>query len=154
MPAAFRIIKTKYVENAFDGEGARLFGGRWNSRGTPMIYTAESVSLAALEMLVHLENADLFASYSIIKIEFHENLTEKLDISNLPRNWKNSPAPKKLLQIGDEWIRSQTSAILQVPSAIIEKEFNFLINPLHSDFGQIKINLPEPFSFDKRLMKS
>ena len=102
---------------AFDGEGARLFGGRWNSSGTSMIYTSENVSLATLEMLVHLQRALTLPAYVLIACEFDAPIVE--DVASLPDDWRRDPAPPQLQAIGDNWAKKLSSAVLRVPSAIV-----------------------------------
>jgi RES domain-containing protein len=152
MPTGWRIVKTKYATQAFDGEGARLYGGRWNSPGVRMVYTSESLALAALEMLTHLGKSDLLASYSHCAAHFDDSLITSLDRSLLPANWRSYPAPPELQVLGDAWAAAATSAVLEVPSVLIETESNYLINPLHPDFGSVTIDSAEPFTFDTRLM--
>jgi RES domain-containing protein len=151
--SAWRIVKRKHVKDAFSGEGARLFGGRWNNPGTALIYTAESQSLAALEMLVRLEEPDLLAAYVVFGIEINDSLMTKLDPLQLPKNWQDDPAPAGAMSIGDDWVAAGSSAALRVPSAVIPAEHNFLLNPLHRDFHQFTISPPHAFSLDFRLLK-
>jgi RES domain-containing protein len=151
---AWRIVKRKHLKDPFSGEGARIFGGRWNHPGTPLIYAAESQSLAALEMLVRLEESDLLAAYAVFAVGIERALMADLDRSRLPENWQDDPAPADAKSIGNEWVKSGTSAALRVPSAIIPSEHNFLLNPLHSDFPQLKISPPSPFRLDFRLVKT
>ncbi len=150
---AWRIVKAKHAATAFDGEGARLLGGRWNSPGTRMVYTSATVALAALEMLVHLGRGMTLPSYALIACQFDESLVTPLDESRLPLNWRSYPAPVELQTIGDEWAKGAASAVLRVPSAVVEKEANYLLNPDHPDFAKIHINAPEPFALDLRLVK-
>lgn len=97
MPTAYRICKTKYVATAFDGEGAFRFGGRWNTRGTRLIYTAGSLALAALEMLVHLDDDELLLAYSFAAVQIPPALIMPVkDFRPLPKNWSASPAPAVL----------------------------------------------------------
>jgi RES domain-containing protein len=152
MATSWRIVKSRHAGSAFDGEGARLYGGRWNSPGTRMVYTSGSVSLAVLEVLVHLQEASLISSYSLISARFDDALVERLERSRLPDGWRSYPAPSELQRIGDEWVRSQSSAILEVPSAVVERESNYLLNPSHPDFSSVLIGEPEPFTFDERLL--
>jgi RES domain-containing protein len=152
MPTGWRIVKSRLAGMAFDGEGARLYGGRWNSPGTRMVYISASVSLAVLEVLVHLQDASLLSSYSLIPARFDEALVERLDRSRLPDGWRSYPAPNELQRIGDAWARSQRSAVLEVPSAVVERESNYLLSPAHPDFSSIVIGEPEPFTFDERLL--
>ena len=148
----FRICKTKYASTAFDGEGAFRFGGRWYSRGTRIIYAAESLSLAALEMLVHLDDDSLLLEYSYISVQIPTDLILKVeDFRKQPKDWNDSPAPISTQQIGDDWAKLQVSAVLEIPTSIIPIEKNYLLNPLHTDFVKIIIGTPQKFTFDKRL---
>ena len=152
MPSVYRICKTKYATTAFDGEGAFRFGGRWNRRGTRMIYTAESLALAALEMLVHLDDDDLILAYSYLVADIPaELILPVMDFRSLPKKWNASPTPASLQQLGDAWVREQVSAVLEVPTAIVPREKNYLLNPAHPDFVKIKLKKPERFVFDERL---
>jgi len=153
MPTAWRIVKTRFAAQAFDGEGARLNGGRWNSVGVRMVYTAASISLAVLELVVHLENTDVLHSYSLCAVHFDDAAVTRLDRSRLPINWADSPAPPELFAIGDAWIAGQSSVVLEVPSAVIESETNYLINPGHPGFKSLIIDPPRPFTLDPRLLR-
>ncbi|HEY3245631.1 MAG TPA: RES domain-containing protein [Phycisphaerae bacterium] len=148
---AWRIYRRRHARVAFTGEGARRFGGRWNSPGNALIYTAESRALAALEMLVHLDAPELLKKYVICGITFDEGLVRQVGARELPSGWNRNPRSPRTRQIGDHWIVSRTSAVLQVPSAIVPTESVFLFNPAHADFGTIRIGDPEPFRFDRRL---
>ena len=148
---AWRIVKAKRASDAFSGEGPRRYGGRWNSPGTAMVYTAGTRSLAALEVLVHLNQAELSLSYVLIGVTFHSASVESLDRKLLPAGWQSSPAPRYLQEIGDDWAARQSSAVLKVPSAIIPDEACYLINPAHPYFPKIKFGKPEDFGFDPRL---
>ncbi len=101
---AWRITKRKHARNAFTGEGAREFGGRWNNPGTAIVYTAQSQSLAALEMLVHLDSSELLAKYVLIGVEFDQALIRPVDLTALPRHWRSDPPPLEVRAVGDEWI--------------------------------------------------
>jgi RES domain-containing protein len=147
---AWRITKRQHAKTAFSGSGARKYGGRWNSPGTSIVYTAETQSLAVLEMLVHLEQPDLLQRYVLIGVGIDETLIEKLDLSRLPRHWRAAP-PIELRAIGDEWAANQTSVALQVPNALVPTENNFLLNPAHADFQRLVIGDPVSFAFDRRL---
>jgi RES domain-containing protein len=152
MQTAFRIFKTKRAVTWFDGEGAFLFGGRWNTRGTRLLYASASLSLAALEMLVHLNREHLLLSYSYAPLEFDERSVLAVeDFQQLPANWSDSPPPIAVQQIGEEWERSKTSLVLRVPTAILHGEYNYLINISHPDFSKVKLGKPSPFHFDARL---
>jgi RES domain-containing protein len=151
MPQAWRIVRTLHFPSAFTGEGAARFGGRWNSRGRPVVYTSWSKSLAALEILVHL-NPPLPFTYLALQIEFEERLVTRLASAALPSDWRLEPPPPSTKQVGDAWLRARDSAILAVPSVIIPDEANYLLNPGHPEFHQITIGRPEPFMFDPRLL--
>jgi RES domain-containing protein len=152
MTRAWRIVKAKHASQAFDGEGARLYGGRWNSPGRRAVYASSSVSLATLEMLVHLPTSALLTAYRLIPVELASELVEIIDPSQLPREWTTSPAPALLQALGDAWLDRATAAVLQVPSAIVPFESNFLLNPAHPAFGRIAIGKPIPYPIDPRLI--
>lgn len=138
----------------FDGEGARLYGGRWNSRGTRILYTAGSLSLAALEMLVQLNDEEILLSYSFAAIEFDENLVLSIEeFHPLPANWTDSPPLLEIQQMGDQWAKSRASVVLKVPTSILPLEFNYLINIEHPEFSKVKLGEPQTFTFDERLYK-
>ncbi len=147
----WRISKRKHARNAFTGEGAREFGGRWSNPGTAIVYTAQSQSLAALEMLVHLESSELLEKYVLFEVEIDRSLIAQVEPSHLPRNWRADPPPAQVRVLGDEWALAATSAVLQVPSALVPGENNFLLNPQHSDFPRLRIGKLLPFHFDPRL---
>jgi RES domain-containing protein len=149
--SAWRIVKRKLANDAFSGRGARVYGGRWNSPGVAMVYAAASQSLAALEILVHAETPELLGYYVVIEVSIEPSFIQLLDPSQLPRDWQAEPPLQALRKIGDDWIRSASSPVLQVPSAIVPAESNFLLNPLQEKFGNLVIGKPRPFHFDPRL---
>jgi len=151
MMRAWRIVREDHGSTAFDGEGAWRFGGRWNSRGTRTVYTSATLSLAALETLVHL-NPPVAFKYVAIPIEFDEALVETFATSDLPADWNEEPPPPSTAEIGDRWVKESRSAVLELPSVIIPAEPNYMLNPAHSDFKRIRIGKPTPFSFDPRLI--
>lgn len=151
MTSAWRIVKAKHAATAFDGEGARLFGGRWNSPGTPLVYLAESRSLALLEVLVHLAGEAVLASYVRFSVEFEDQQCLELDPNLLPEDWRGSPALVALQHIGDEWAKEGRSLLLAVPSAIVPEERLYLLNPRHPELGRVEIGEPEPTHMDVRL---
>lgn len=151
MITAWRIVKAKFASSAFSGEGARRFGGRWNNRGIAIVYTASSQSLAILEMLVHLDADALLRHYRLIPVRFPESSVRSLTLNQLPTNWRRRPAPASVRKIGDDWVASAKSLILQVPSVIVPAESNYLINIAHPDFAKLRIGTPQPFRFDRRL---
>ncbi len=153
MVTARRIVKKAFITTAFTGEGALLYGGRWNSPGVPVVYVASSRALAILEMAVHLDNATLLTSFALIPCTFHERLVTGIDRRALPAQWRQDPSPAELAAIGDKWVAQARSAVLAVPSAIVDDETNFLLNPAHPRFADIEIGEPSDFEFDRRLIK-
>jgi len=151
MPRAFRLVKHKHAARSLDGEGARLLGGRWNQPGVAVVYASESLSLAALELLVHLEGGAPLQHYVFCRLEFPEAAIEELPVRRLSSRWRMSPPPPALQEIGTRWARSGRSAVLRVPSAVIPQESNFLLNPVHPSFRRFARTAPEAFDFDPRL---
>jgi len=147
----WRIIDRGLVREAFSGQGASDYGGRWNSPGTRMVYCSEHPALAALEKLVHIQDMEqLRQSYSLISVACPQELAETLS-QRLPRNWTGDSARARLRRIGDQWIASRSSLALIVPSVVLPRSSNILVNPLHPAFGQLQIDRPESFDFDPRL---
>ena len=149
MPEAWRIVKEKHAATAFSGQGAARTGGRWNSRGVPVVYTSGTKSLAALESLVHLNPPVLF-KYAAIRIQFADALIEKVPLQSLPADWHAEPPAPSSKAVGDAWVRQARSAVLAVPSVIIPGEFNYLLNPAHRDFKKISVGRLEPFACSAR----
>lgn len=148
----YRIVKRKWASSAFDGEGARRFGGRWNSKGVPCVYLSSSISLAALEMLVHLQSADLLQTYALFTLDIPHKHLRELDESELPANWRDDPAPGETAAIGDEWLRSGEGMALLVPSTVVPLEYNLILNPRHPAFADcIDAAREIAFNFDQRL---
>jgi RES domain-containing protein len=145
----YRISNAAY-KNDISGTGAKLNGARWNSKGTPMLYTAEHISLAVLEMLVNTNFKEYSIELDLMYIQLPASpVPAEIKLSKLKEHWKEDPSYTKF--IGDEFIKQQQSLILKVPSAVINEEYNFLINPLHPDFKKIKISKTKSFWPDKRL---
>jgi RES domain-containing protein len=149
--SAWRITKQKFAKSAFVGDGARIYGGRWNSPGTPMIYTAQSQALAVLEMLVHLDSPDLLSKYVLFEISIDPSYVLDTTIASLPRNWRANPIPARVQAIGDAWVAGGASPVLRVPSVLVPGESNFLLNPRHADFSKLRIGKPVPFHYDPPL---
>jgi RES domain-containing protein len=153
MPTAWRIAKKRHAGSAFDGEGARRFGGRWNSPGTAVIYVAQSRALALLEVLVGLRSLTPTSSYVLIATTFDDALIDALGPDELPEDWRTSPPPSSTRRIGDHWVGERRSAVLRVPSVIVPGEFNHVLNPAHPDFGRIAIGEPHELAIDPRLIQ-
>jgi RES domain-containing protein len=144
------MVKAKHVATAFDGEGARLYGGRWNSLGVRLVYVSGTKSLAALETLVHL-TLPITATFVAIPIGFDTALVEVFPAKSLPVGWNAEPPSTISQQIGDAWVKTARSAILALPS-VLTGETNYLLNPAHPDLKKITLGKPEPFTFDSRLL--
>jgi RES domain-containing protein len=145
----YRLTNGAYI-NDLSGNGAKLYGGRWNSVGLPALYTAEHISLAVLEILVHIKSYRKPLDYHLIAIEIPAEVSlVSIDQQKLKKNWKDDI--EYLQVIGDEFLKSKQSLVLKIPSAIIDTENNFMINPAHPDAGKIKIRTSKLFIFDKRL---
>ena len=152
MPTVWRLVTARVSENAFSGEGARRYGGRWNLKGTPLVYTAGSQSLAMLEMLV--QDGPLRARYVMIPAEIPSAVEiERVNADVLPPHWRDLAALEALQRIGTEWAVQLTPAVLAVPSAVIPDETNYLINPKHPDLARISIGEPQELATDLRLIK-
>ena len=152
MPSAWRIVRAARVHSAFTGEGGRVYGGRWNSRGTAVVYLSEHESLAALELFVHTMPLPPTERYLSFQLEWEDKLTEYFPLKNLPTRWNAEPPTFETMQIGDDWVRRGISVALAVPSVLSTGEKNFLLNPRHSDFKKIKISEPIEYRFDPRLL--
>ncbi len=147
----YRICTTEHI-NDLSGTGARIHGGRWNHAGYPIVYSSGSRSLAALEFLVHVPMALAPDNLSIAEIIITDNIKRESITSNeLPSNWRGYPAPEQLANIGTKWIKSKSSLLLDIPSAVVDKEVNTLINPLHPDMEYVNLAKVEKFCFDSRL---
>jgi RES domain-containing protein len=154
-PSAFRLDKAKWGKQAFTGQGASLEGGRWNPAGVSVVYASQHLAMAAMEKLVHL-NPGLGSKvqYVSFRIHFFDTPIETLPLDKLPSGWDAKPARAEIQRLGAEWFASRRTAILQVPSAIIPSEWNFVLNPTHPDFARITIEPPVPFAFDPRLLSA
>jgi RES domain-containing protein len=149
----WRICRERYADVASAGEGARLYGGRWNSKGIRVVYTSTSLALAVVEMFVNLEPKLRPDDLVSIEAEVPNGVTsERLDLKSLPRNWYQL-RDGSLRGYGDRWIRGRTSVALHVPSAAVQGEWNVLLNPDHPDFATLKFQKPKPFEFDLRMFR-
>jgi RES domain-containing protein len=151
---AWRIVKAKHALAAFTGDSAKKYGGRWNSPGVALVYTAGSASLAILEMLVHLQSRELLNRYVLFEISFDEALMTAVHRGALPRTWRKSPPAAVVQRVGDAWVTRAESCVLRVPSSVVPTEWNYLLNPAHADFAKITIGPKAPVRFDPRLIKT
>jgi len=151
MTRVWRIVKEKHADSAFSGEGARRAGGRFNSPGRPVVYASESLALAELEILVNLPTDRLLGSYVAFRASVPETSLATLDREELPEGWRQAPAPQSVREIGDQWLESERSLALRVPSAVVPAEDNVLINPVHPAFGEVEREGPFDPEIDDRL---
>jgi RES domain-containing protein len=153
MIIAWRIVGARYKDDSFSGVGARLRGGRWNSKGTTMVYTAGSLALASIEMIVNLPGPMLLEEFFRIPVHIPQNLIIDLPLDRLPGDWNSRPVSPAIRAIGDRWVKEKTSAALKVPSVVVPEESNYLLNPAHPDFEKITIGSPIKYRFDPRLAR-
>ncbi len=150
MATGWRIVPEGRAGSAFDGEGARRFGGRWNSPGVLVVYASQHKSLAALEQLVHY-HPQLPNRFKAFRFQVPDSLIQTLPARSLPLDWRQSPPPPSVQSLGDAWAKASRSAVLAVPSILIPEELNYLLNPAHRDFQRIVIERPGDFAFEVRL---
>ncbi len=151
----WRLCKASRRAEAFTGEGSRRAGGRWNPKGTAVVYAAESLALAAVELFVHLDPAELAAACVAFPVGLPEGLpVEHVAPEQLPPNWRDVPAPEALAELGRRWLTDAAAAVLRVPSAVVPPESIFVLNPAHPDFARLAIGASQPFQFDPRFRKS
>ncbi len=145
----YRLSSGDYM-NDLSGTGSKLYGGRWNSVGMKAIYTTENISLAILEILVHIKKYKRPLDYHLVTISIPDSIKPVIIIKEkLKKNWKDDAAYSQFM--GDEFLKNGQSLVLKVPSVIVEQEYNFILNPGHADAGKIKIVSTKLFEFDKRL---
>ncbi|MCI3952377.1 MAG: hypothetical protein K0R53_1875 [Burkholderiales bacterium] len=153
MLTVWRLVTARFAKSAFSGDGARLYGGRWNRKGIALVYTAAAQSLAMLEMLV--QDEPLRARYVMIEARIPKGVQiDRIRVEDLPADWRSIAAREKLQAIGTAWARKQSAAVLAVPSAVIPAESNYLLNPLHPNFRRIRVSKPQRFETDLRLIKT
>ncbi|OEC66673.1 hypothetical protein A7D21_26680 [Pseudomonas sp. AP19] len=153
MISVYRLVKRKWLAQAFDGEGARLYGGRWNSKGKACVYCAGSESLALLEVLVHLGNSTVIQHYAMLELKLPEEHILNASPDILPNDWREEPAPPSTATFGDNWLESGQSLALAVPSVIIPRESNYLLNVQHPAYLAMVAQARElDFQLDERLL--
>ena len=153
MRTVWRITTARFAHTAFSGEGARLYGGRWNPKGCEVVYTVESQSLALLELMV--QDDPLRANYVLIPAALPADLRmTQIDAGQLPGNWRTLSARDVLQAMGQEWIRNGQTAVLAIPSAVVPAERNYLLNPRHPDFARIAIGASQSLATDIRLLRN
>jgi len=150
MASAWRLVKTTHLSSAWDGEGARRHGGRWNSPGVAVAYASEHLSLACIEVLVTVHRSGELDDYTAIVADLADVAVADFD-GEPPPDWSSRIPTVSTQAIGDAWVRAGATAILRVPSVVVPVEYNYLINPAHPDAKRIAIGKPMAFPFDARL---
>ncbi len=147
----YRISKDAYIRD-LTGIGAKSVGGRWNFKGIAVLYASSSISLSVLECLAHFPAAFAPKDMAIATISIPNTFITEVKLNTLPENWREVPSPRVLKELAYEWIKSQESLVLKVPSIIVPQEFNYIINPFHQDFQKVILENVNPFSFDNRVL--
>ena len=147
----YRITGKKHSAD-LTGIGASMYGGRWNKKGSPVLYTGANKEIALLETIVHVTPM-LVPKLDILTIEIPDDSITIIEISHLPKNWKTYPAPTILSDIGEEWIKEGKTIALRVPSCIIHSSYIYILNCRHSDYSNVRLIERRNFEFDSRLKK-
>jgi RES domain-containing protein len=150
--AAWRITTIPDPARAFSGDGARTHGGRWNSKGTRVVYTADYAAAAILEQLVQMSAVASPPTYYLFRVSFPDSLVSVVELSSLPAVWRDPGRHPAVQAIGDSWATGRASLAFQVPSAVAPHHVNYLLNPAHPDFHALVIAAPERFALDPRLL--
>ncbi|ODB95118.1 hypothetical protein A3197_17285 [Candidatus Thiodiazotropha endoloripes] len=156
MLSGWRIAATEFSsshDEMMSGEGASLFGGRWNSKGVRVVYLGSSLAQAAMELLIHVGRADILKGYHKLEVSFPEALVLHIALADLPKDWREPTMASSVRAIGDQWIADNSSLILQVPSVAVAGEYNYLFNPQHPDASKVTFSAITKFTFDPRLVK-
>jgi RES domain-containing protein len=151
----WRLADPEFASTSADmlsGEGAFLFGGRWNSKGVRVVYLGSSLAQAAMELLVHLGTPQILNTFYTMPVVFDEAHLSHIDLADLPDTWAEPSMASAIQSVGDIWIVNESSLLLQVPSAAVNGEYNYLLNPLHRDMGEPIIGPIRPFGYDQRLV--
>ncbi|MBL4868604.1 MAG: RES family NAD+ phosphorylase [Pseudomonadales bacterium] len=156
MPEAWRVADSEYsatVDDMLSGEGAYLCGGRWNSPGFRIVYLGSSLALAAMELLVHLGRPDIIKRFNKLPVSFNESLVMHINIDDLPSNWANNTMQSSVQDVGNMWAEDKSSLLLEVPSIAVPGDYNYLLNPNHSDLEFLEIGEVTEFEYDPRIVK-
>jgi RES domain-containing protein len=147
----YRICLTKFCTD-ISGKGAELYGGRWNRKGIPMLYTSSNRALSVLETLANTSFFPQNVSYSLVTLEISNSKVREININTLPKNWSQREYSESTLSIGTEWVHQKNELAIRVPSSIMHEEYNVLINVRHKDFESVKITHVRKFEFDPRVV--
>lgn len=148
----WRLTKHHYAD--LSGKGGEMFDARWHTRGRPVVYLAATPALALLEVRVHLELSpdSLPDDYVLMKVNAPDDVEHRsVQLEDLPDRWQEHE--ELCRPFGDSWLKDTGSALLRVPSAIIEVEHNMLLNPQHPDAARIGVEEISPFKWDQRLFR-
>ena len=149
----WRVCRKAFGKDAVAGRGGLVASGRWHSMGRPIVYTSRSLALAALEFLVHVDRGLVPADLVQVEIDIPDGLKiQRVRVAELPRDWRTYPAPPELQRRGDAWLLAGSTPVLEVPSAVIPDESNFLLNPRHGDAGKLETVSIRKFTYDARLV--
>jgi RES domain-containing protein len=155
MLTGYRLVRRVRARDAFGGEGSRLFGGRWTPKGSPAVYCSQHLSLCVLELRVNQDQFLAREGYRYFTVTFPPALMESLSLKDAPRGWDRPRISSIRLtaaqRFGKKGLKKKRSAVLRVPSAVLPQEYNYILNPLHSDFASIKIGTAMPIRLDSRL---
>jgi RES domain-containing protein len=147
----YRITVKKHASD-LSGTGAAIYGGRWNKKGTPVLYTGENIEIALLETIVHIPPM-LVPDLVILTFDIPDDSITEIELSNLPKNWTAYPAPTILSEIAEDWVKEQKTIALKVPSCIIHSSHIYILNCTHPDYNKVKLLDQKNFHFDTRLRK-
>jgi RES domain-containing protein len=149
----FRLARAEFRRSVWSGEGGLHVDGRWHVAGRRIVYAAQSLSLAQLEVLVHISDRRQMPPLVYSEADIPDSLSiEVVKVAGLPEKWRRfAPYHAQTQRIGADWLKRQSSAVLQVPSAISVAEWNFLLNPAHPEFSEIQLSRPRSFEMDPRV---
>lgn len=147
----YRLTTGNFADD-ISGQGAKIYGGRWNPVGIGVVYMSEFISLSILEILVRVDKFSSPDTYTLLSIQIPEDSVATIELKKLRQSWQNHIEYTR--SIGDEFLKANQTLVLKVPSAIVPQEHNFLINPLHKDFKKVKIIDSELLELDKRLLQT
>lgn len=154
MIVAWRLTKARLAAIAFDGEGARVEGGRWNPKGVAVVYLSDHPALAALETFIHLKSAATKIEFVMFRVEVPSEVSVlELTVAALPPGWRDEPPTPGTMAVGEKWVREGKAAVLKVPSVLVPAAANLVLNPRHPEAPKIRIGPAEKFSFDPRMWK-
>lgn len=149
----FRVAQHHFIQD-LSGEGARLYGGRWNKKGDAMLYFSEHLSLCVLELLVHMDYQFISDAYWFIEAEIPDKLLVDASLpKSLSQEWRSNPPSSRTQDFGSQWMRTQNELAMRLPSAVLPTANNIIVNPNHTLIGKLKIVRTERLQLDARLSK-